>query len=111
MPSKITKVSCYMDKIASSDVSAAAPQRPAIYCQTGRNNFPLTRQTTKLCTWVSENLFSLSDVYELLLGLLLFLWILEVVWVPLLCQFPVGFDYLLFLGISVTTGVNYQHIC
>lgn len=57
-----------------------------------------------LFTWVSENLFSLSNVYELLLSLLLFLWILEVVRMPLLCQFPVGFDDLLFLSISVTMG-------
>lgn len=61
--------------------------------------------------WVSENLFSLSDVYELLFSLLLFLWILEVVWMPLLCQFPVGFDNLLFLGSSVTIGrVSSAHL-
>lgn len=56
------------------------------------------------CTWVSEHLFGLSDVYELLLCLLLLLCILEVVWMPLLCQFSVGFQDLFLLGRSATTA-------
>lgn len=97
---KIMKVSGNLDKLARSELFAAAPQRPDIYWETGSNNFPLTLRTHTLLTWVSEDLFSLSNVYEFLLCFFLFLRILEIVWMPLLCQLPVGFDYLLFLGIS-----------
>lgn len=89
----------------NSKLFTAAPPRPDIYQETGSYDFPQTwwnthRQTHTL-TWVSENLFSLSYVYELLLSRLLLLWILKIVWMPLLCQFPVGFDNLLFLGSPV----------
>lgn len=54
--------------------------------------------TATLPTWVCQNLFGLGDVNELLLSFLLFLWILEVVWVPLLSQLPVRSDNLFLLG-------------
>lgn len=81
-------------------VFTAASEKPDIYCKMGTTNKIQTLQKP-LLTWISENLFSLSDVYKLLLCLLLFFWVLEVVWVPLLGQFPVGFDDLLLLSGSV----------
>lgn len=56
-------------------------------------------------TWVCQNLFGLGDVNELLLSFLLFLRILEVVWVPLLSQFPVRSDDLFLLGRPGTRSV------
>lgn len=57
------------------------------------------RSTNAMCpTWVCQNLFGLGDVNELLLSLFLFLWILEVVWMPLLSQLPVRPDDLLLLS-------------
>ena len=53
-----------------------------------------------LRTWVGENLLGLSDVYELLLSLLLLHLVMEVVWVPHLRQLPVSFDDFLLLGRS-----------
>lgn len=61
-----------------------------------------------LLTWVGEDLFGLSDVDKLLLRLLLFLWILEVVRVPLLCKLPVSFDDLFFLGRSARQKADFR---
>lgn len=81
-------------KIFPNGLLTATPRRSDICWECADHTLP-----TRIC----ENLFGLSDVYELLLGFLLLLWILEVVWMPLLCQLPVGSDNLLFLGGSVTT--------
>lgn len=56
-------------------------------------------------TWVGENFFGLSDVYKLLLCLFLFFFILEVVWMPLLCHLSVCFQDLFLLCGSATTTV------
>lgn len=56
-------------------------------------------------TWVCQNLFGLGDVDELFLSFLLFLRILEVVWVPLLSQLSVRSDDLLLLGGPGTRSV------
>lgn len=54
----------------------------------------------KASTWVREDFFSSCYVNKLFLSFFLFFFILEVVWVPLQCQFSVCFNDFLLFGIS-----------
>merc|ERR1712241_1288009 len=49
---------------------------------------------------IRQDFFGSSDVHEFLFGFFLFFFILEVVWMPLLSQFPVGFVNFLFACVS-----------
>merc|ERR1712223_1019037 len=52
---------------------------------------------------IRQDFFGSSDVHKFLFSFFLFFFILEVIWMPLLSQFPVCFVNILFASISTDT--------